>query len=1145
MATNLMLKAKGINTFVNDLSEVPEGALLQALNTIIDRDSIIESRRGFNDYGGAFTLDTTRAKQLFSYKNRVLRHSLDDLEFDSTGTGVWQQFAGSYSEVDSGLRIKGIEVNGNFFFTTSSGIKKIAATSASDFSTSSGYVLDAGGVKAVDGYAVVNYVDPGFLLEESKVAYRIVWGYKDANNNLILGTPSPNFVAINYSATSSGTVDITFTIPSGITTSYFYQVYRTAVFEKGTLSSVDDINPGDECYLILEDNPTDAQILANTVTVNDSVPEDFRRGGTLLYTNQISGEGILQANEPPPLAKDITTFKGHTFYANTKTRHRFTFSFLSLDGYVSGTTKFIISNGTTYNEYTFRGAQEVTSVTCLTQASISDQDFFLLNSATDLLSYFVWYDKTGSSLAPTDPETEGKLPIRVDISTLTTAADVALATATAIDSIGDFEASNALDVVTITNRDNGNTTDAVDSTAKPTGFIITVTTQGDGEDASSKEVLLSNKPTVAQRVDETARSLVEIINKQAGEIVNAFYLSTPDSLPGEILLESKSVTDVEFFVAVNNAAISSNFNPSLAHTRTISANTIANPTVVTTSAVHSLDTGNVVFIYNSNSTPSLNGLRTITKLSSTTFSVPVNVTVAGTDGTLFPITSISSNEEAANRIYFSKFQQPEAVPILNNLDVGAKDKAILRILPLRDSLFVLKEDGVFRVSGDSGGPFGATLFDSSVITLAPDSAASVGNQIYVFTSQGIAVVSEAGVSIVSRPIEDQLLKLTIPSFANFKTATWAVGYESDRSYMVWTVSSPSDAKATQCFRYNFFTQAWTKWDIAATSGIVNFGDDKLYLGASDREYIFKERKNLDRTDYADREITSLSIGSNSVEDNVVSLSSVANVNIGDVILQTQYVTLSQFNRLLKKLDLDTSLDDTDYHSSLAIEKGADLTNAMTALVAKLNIDDTSTTYSFSGATSFSVIQTEYNAMINTLNSSTGIFFTNYELSSGTTIYEVPVSSIDTTFSKVTLEYAIPLLQGPISLFKGINCVVEWVPQHFGSPSTLKHIREGTLLFDNFAFTRAKLSYNSDLSRQFDTIEFPGEGIGLWGQFTWGELIWGGEGSRRPIRTLIPQQKQRCRFIGCKFEHNNAREIFALYGLSLEANDASASSRAYR
>ena len=66
-------------------------------------------------------------------------------------------------------------------------------------------------------------------------------------------------------------------------------------------------------------------------------------------------------------------------------------------------------------------------------------------------------------------------------------------------------------------------------------------------------------------------------------------------------------------------------------THSISANTAANPSVVTSTA-HGLTTGDVIYIVNSNSSPVIDGERTVTVLTADTFSVPVNVTTAGTRG---------------------------------------------------------------------------------------------------------------------------------------------------------------------------------------------------------------------------------------------------------------------------------------------------------------------------------------------------------------------------------------------------------------------------------------------------------------------------------------------------------------------------------
>lgn len=68
---------------------------------------------------------------------------------------------------------------------------------------------------------------------------------------------------------------------------------------------------------------------------------------------------------------------------------------------------------------------------------------------------------------------------------------------------------------------------------------------------------------------------------------------------------------------------------------TILTSSVANPTVITTAAAHGLSTGDSIHIANhTGSTPDINGTHTVTVLTNTTFTIPVNVTVDGTGGTL-------------------------------------------------------------------------------------------------------------------------------------------------------------------------------------------------------------------------------------------------------------------------------------------------------------------------------------------------------------------------------------------------------------------------------------------------------------------------------------------------------------------------------
>src|SRR5690606_35976978 len=55
------------------------------------------------------------------------------------------------------------------------------------------YIVNSGAVKALDIEAFLDRTlgsSSGFLPVDSAVAYRVLWGYKDLNENLIIGAPS-------------------------------------------------------------------------------------------------------------------------------------------------------------------------------------------------------------------------------------------------------------------------------------------------------------------------------------------------------------------------------------------------------------------------------------------------------------------------------------------------------------------------------------------------------------------------------------------------------------------------------------------------------------------------------------------------------------------------------------------------------------------------------------------------------------------------------------------------------------------------------------------------------------------------------------------------------------------------------------------
>lgn len=1320
MPSIVTLKARGLVRSPNQL-ELPEGSLTEASNVIIRRDNVIEPRRGFKLYGTEFGTSTDRVKQLLEYKNRLIRHYQTTLQFDTNvlnpdGESVFQSFSGSYSETETGLRIKSAVSNGNFYFTTSDGVKKLSAASANDLSTSAGYITNAGGIKAVDLQGRVNYVSgntTGFLPGDAAVAYRVVWGVKDANNNLIIGTPSQraeiynpltNLIVLglndvlaaldkasdnsstpligdgdyldtigqsisagaselkvavnalaqkldediliadnggpapidlaggNYQVTNNvaqiskgaggnfdtylaigdfvyivgvdvridglrqltnvtttviefsidtdnitstanpATAEVEFggfrnitedtnvipdisspatndqvtaintalseiltllksisntniissnnkteyidpivltttttaildiTVPEEITTSNFYQLYRSNIKKAEGVTAFEDIVPDDEMKLVYEAYPTQAEIDAGIITIEDITPDLPGFVGANLYTNEATGEGILQANDIPPFCKDLTVYKGYGLFSNTRTRHKQTFQLLGVQtllkdyqngiipkltiatedysntySFIKGVKQIVeitfdagatgtglngdsvdlytaydkeiyyvffntgiasssgasttitvttndnhgLSNGDTVNlsgtnsSPSIDGEYEISNITAATfditvPAALTShttigkwhkvvedkkvirvdldsadttatiftktKDAFALvvnqfttsgtsptlyvenidlgsasaptpssisgqitsasidtagvgEKATQNVSqltctavvtggqrfnifdafdkpYYIWYTVDGLG---SDPLPSGRQGIQIDLLSTDTPTQVASKIAAELNLGSVFTASNVGAVLTITNVNYGPCSATADVDTPFTSFTTVV--------AGELSVLLSDNVSPSIAIDETTRSLIRIINKNKSEQVYGYYTSTASSVPGKFYLEARSLGTKQFYLLGNNSITGTAFSPDLTPALDgTSVNTFTNnnssPTTITTVANHGLEVGDIVVISNSDSVPSLDGVYEVAAVpTSTTFQIAVNsqAGAGGTTGSFLKTTeaTASENDEKINRIYYSKFQQFEAVPIVNYIDIGASDKAILRIVPLRDSVFVFKEDGLYRLSGETS-PFTVALFDSSCILIAPDSIGIANNAVYGWTRQGIQSVTEAGADIVSRAIDTDILKLASSDYVNFKTATWATGYDSDNSYIVWTIKNPSDTSANIAYRYSNLTGSWTTIDKQNTCGIINPSDDKLYLGAGDTNFIEQERKSFNRYDYADREIETELLVNNYFGD-IVKLPSVTGITAGDVVVQTQKITPYIFNMLLKKLDIDSGV----------------------------------------------------------------------------------------------------------------------------------------------------------------------------------------------------------------------------------------------
>ncbi|MES2367566.1 MAG: hypothetical protein V4563_16950, partial [Pseudomonadota bacterium] len=186
-------------------------------------------------------------------------------------------------------------------------------------------------------------------------------------------------------------------------------------------------------------------------------------------------------------------------------------------------------------------------------------------------------------------------------------------------------------------------------------------------------------------------------------------------------------------------------------------------------------------------------------------------------GAFAPVIPVSAATYAAvpdvspNGLYLSKLQNPDAVPLVNKFTVGDSSESIRRVLPLRDSVMIIKERSVWRGTGTTPESFSISLLDNTVSLRADESCAVLNNEVYALTTQGVVAISDNGVRIVARPVEYQLDQIagTLAAPLDLNGIVTACGSDDYRTYFLSSYNTTSNFT----WAYNVFTNAWARWDL--------------------------------------------------------------------------------------------------------------------------------------------------------------------------------------------------------------------------------------------------------------------------------------------------------------------------------------------
>lgn len=738
MSEKNILSFSGLHTSSNGFGSVPDGALVEANNVQIVQKNVLEPRRGREP----LALDDliVNPDQIFYHEGTPIVHGTDgsDKKLAALPTdGTVTFFDGTYEAPDRASgRIKSVSADTRTYFTSSEGAFRMESAASTP-------VL-AGAPQTADIYSVFKTsATNGFLGIGYTCAYRVIFGKEDEAENLILGAPGGRaFGYVDSTDTDSRNMNVIFPIPAEATTDDFYQLYRSVQVEA-------PIVPEDSLFLVVWKNFTAAEISAGQVTVTDNTPDALL--GEPLYTNPTS-EGILQANDLPPLANDIALWSERLWYGNTKQAQNLELQLLGVGEGADG----------------------------------------------------------GTGL-------------------------------------------RARDVITIAGETY---------TALYPVFLV---------DRQDRQFYISEDTTPSTAIEKTARNLVEAINSNpTNTTVSAYYISGPDDLPGKLLIRANTKTVAEFYATLT---VGAQIIEDLTRAANVVTARIGLPTYR-----HGLAVGDTFTL--TATTPDINfpvGTKTVSEVvdefSFKYVEVGANASISLFAGgyaatRLTPVpsfawnpelptsgTSVASDNDAiVHRLYYSKYQEYEAVPTLNYLDVGVKKRAILRIYPLADMLVVFKEDGIYAVSGDTA-PWSVRLIDETVKLIAPDTLAKVRGKLLGLTNQGVVAINQNGYDIVSGPIENVFVRLAKPdseAYASIKRNSFAFSRDTDRLYVLYPISDLGSTHQT-AYVYNVLFGCWTTWD-GDTHGCaaVNPTTDALYIGrVDDVNTILKERRSLTEQDYYD------------------------------------------------------------------------------------------------------------------------------------------------------------------------------------------------------------------------------------------------------------------------------------------------------
>lgn len=814
--------------------QAPDGAMHLATNVEIPWPGVATPRRGLPPYTGGFSVSGTRARAVAFFEGSVIIHYGTTFARWDDDLSSWVSYSGSYSPPASDIPVTFVEARGSLYATTSKGIYVLDEPTGS--------WLPAGVPAALDFTAGVVGTAGSALPANSATGIRMHWSRIDGNGYLKRGAVSQREVVVN---------------PAG----------QTAAIGGAVRA-------------------------ANVVTVTTPTAHGFAVGQVV--SNALGGA-------------DANFSAGNKTVASTPTSTTFTYAEAGANGASAATHTY--TPVTTDITITARIPDGITS--------------------THFLEVYRTPDTVGATVDPGDAQQKvlEVIPTNVDLAaksvtftvvTPNTMLDELIYTAAGEDP--KLEPPLAMRMAAYNDRlffgdVAGFQNFTLHIIAIPS-FSEVLQIGGinfagdDPEDPPAGEWKIYTDGTYAQNIDRTARSLVRAINGKTGSTLHAIYISSGLDAPGKILIRRRAYDQTAFSLTLGGGGNIDAYFPRLTQRFAFGAGTGAltragsTVTVDFGTAEHGLVAGQT-FILEAATTADPNfpvGTKTVASVPDATHVTYTEAGAAASNANAYLLydrdkdSVRSTNERQEGAYAFSEAGDPDAVPG-SNFDVdGDAEESVLGFAQVGDSLFVAKDDGLWRGRFIEGtNDFATENRDATLRGLSPGSFKTLDERAFLLTERGVVAIPEFGpIEEVGMPVETDLPETKSDTLRQYG---FAVVQENTHTYMLWALfeDSGNPTIPTTAYVYNTTSKAWTKWDRRATAGATDPSDGRLYLALGDANKVAQELRGHTYASHHDGSFaTSITaVSTSSVDPNgsytvTVTLNALPTdwtLQVGDTLLQ--------------------------------------------------------------------------------------------------------------------------------------------------------------------------------------------------------------------------------------------------------------------